>query len=73
MSIRTADTIVALCIKLTDADIAALPPAERRRLADHCRHVADRADGSARKAPNGKAGQPSGVLFEIGSGAPRHE
>jgi hypothetical protein len=44
MPIALTDKIVALLVALTPADIEALPPAERRRLADQCRHVAGLAE-----------------------------
>lgn len=44
MPITTTDRIVALIGYLSREDIEALPPAERRRLADQCRHVAKLAD-----------------------------
>ena len=65
MSINHADKIVALLAGLKPSDIQALPPAERRRFADWCRRAADLADPPP-KAPS------SGVLAQLGNGAPRH-
>lgn len=59
MPIAITDKIVALLVSLSDADLEALPPAERRRLADQCRHVAKRAE---RKAPE------TGVLADLRHG-----
>lgn len=39
-----ADKISALFAALTEAEVLALPPAERRRFADVCRYWAERAD-----------------------------
>ena len=39
MAIDVSDKIVALIVSMEPNDIANLPPARRRRLADHCRHV----------------------------------
>lgn len=52
MPIAITDRIVALIGHLSRDDIEALPPAERRRLADQCRHLAKLADGQ----PQPKAG-----------------
>jgi hypothetical protein len=59
MPIAITDRIVALLVTLRDEDLAALPPAERRRLADQCRHVASRADRQEPKA---------GVLAQLRQG-----
>jgi hypothetical protein len=61
MPIALTDRIVALLVTLSPADIAAQSPAERRRLADQCRHVA----GLAERADAPKAG----VLSDLGRGA----
>jgi hypothetical protein len=37
--INIADRIISLITSMQPEAIANLPPAERRRLADHCRHV----------------------------------
>ena len=50
MPIAIADKIVALLASLSDEDIQALPQAERRRLADQCRHVTSRAERQEPKA-----------------------
>jgi hypothetical protein len=55
----------ALLEAITPAELAAMPPARRRRFADLCRHVA----GLAEPVEQPKAG----VLAEIRAGAPRHE
>jgi hypothetical protein len=54
--------VLALLENLTTADLAQLPPAERRRLADRCRYVADLAEPPRRGA--GRAG----VLAALGDG-----
>jgi hypothetical protein len=58
MPIAIADKIVALIGHLSPADIEALPPAERRRLADQCRHV-------AKLAEEGKPQPKAGILGEL--------
>ncbi len=59
-----AAKVHALLVSLSPADIAALAPVERRRLADLCRHVAAMAD---------RAGEPKvGVLADLRNGHPRH-
>jgi hypothetical protein len=59
--IAITDKIVALLVSLSPADIEDLPPAERRRLADHCRHAADLAE------PKG-AGPKAGILVDLRGG-----
>ena len=44
MAINLTDKIVSLVVSLRREDIEALPPAERRRLADHCRWVVEAAE-----------------------------
>lgn len=44
MPIAITDKILALLVSLSPADVEDLPPAERRRLADHCRHAAELAE-----------------------------
>jgi hypothetical protein len=63
MPIDLTDKIVALFAALSDNDIDALPPVQRRRLAEQCRRVADRAENDR----NGK--QPrAGVLADLKRG-----
>jgi hypothetical protein len=45
-----AAKVLALLTSLSPADVEALPPFERRRLADLCRHVADLAERDVPKA-----------------------
>jgi hypothetical protein len=59
-----ADKIAALFHALTREEVDALPPAERRRFADLCRHWADFAD----IRPRERAAR-SGVLADLGRGA----
>jgi hypothetical protein len=63
MPIDLTDKIVALFAALSNEDIDALPLVQRRRLAEQCRHVAERAEG-------GKPGrQPrAGVLGDLKRG-----
>jgi hypothetical protein len=49
MPIDLTDKIVALFAALSNDDIDALPPVQRRRLADQCRRVADRAEAGAKR------------------------
>jgi hypothetical protein len=56
----------ALLEAITPAELAAMPPARRRRFADLCRHVAGLAEP---RTDTPKAG----VLAEIRAGTPRHE
>jgi len=58
-----ADKIAALFHALTREEVDALPPAERRRFADLCRHWADFAD----IRPRERASQ-SGVLADLRRG-----
>lgn len=53
---------VALLTVITPADIAALPPAQRTRLAQICRAVADMAEPATRQVPR------SGVLGALKRG-----
>jgi hypothetical protein len=51
---------IALLGGLNPADLQALPPAQRRRFADICRHLADVAE------PRAYEGIPkTGVLFDL--------
>jgi hypothetical protein len=58
-----AQRIAALFNALTREEVDALPPAERRRFADTCRHWADFADIRPRQARPG-----SGVLADLKRG-----
>jgi hypothetical protein len=63
--IDLTDKIVALFAALSDEDIDALPPVQRRRLAEQCRHVAERAQRGIR---NGR--EPgAGILADLKRGA----
>jgi hypothetical protein len=44
MAIAITDKIIGLLVSLSPDDIESLRPAERRRLADHCRHAAELAE-----------------------------
>jgi hypothetical protein len=58
--------IDALLAGITKADIARMPPANRLRLAQALRHIADIAD----PPPNGTAEIPkAGILGDLGNGA----
>jgi len=61
----TTDQIAALFEGLRTADVEAMPPAERRRFADWCRHWAEAAEPRARPAPVSK----TGVLHDLKTGA----
>jgi hypothetical protein len=61
------DKLTALFNMLTREDVDAMPPAERRRFADQCRHWAEIAERPQATAP------PTGVLYDLGAGTPRHE
>lgn len=61
MPIDLTDKIVALFAALSDDDIDALPPVRRRRLAEQCRRVANRAEAD-RKQPR------AGVLADLKRG-----
>jgi hypothetical protein len=61
MPIALTDKIVALLVSLSPADIEYLPPAERRRLADHCRHAAELAEPK-------RATPGAGVLVDLRGG-----
>jgi hypothetical protein len=58
-----AQRIAALFHALTREEVDAMPPAERRRFADLCRHWADFADIRPRKGAPG-----SGVLADLKRG-----
>ena len=58
-----AEKIVALFNALTREEVDALPPAERRRFADVCRHWADFADIRPRELRS-----QSGVLADLRRG-----
>lgn len=60
MPITVVDRAVALLVSLSPDDIASLPPAERRRVADECRRVAGMAE--PREAPK------AGVLADLRHG-----
>lgn len=49
MPIDLTDKIVALLVALGPDDVEALPPAERRGLADQCRRVVNPRSGAARR------------------------
>jgi hypothetical protein len=53
---------IALLGGLSPADLQALPPAQRRRFADMCRHLADMAEPRAYQAM-----AKTGVLFDLQS------
>jgi hypothetical protein len=61
--IGLTDKIVALLIALGRDDVEALPPAERRRLADECRRVVNLAEPSP---ANGN--RRTGVLGDLDQG-----
>lgn len=63
MPIDLTDKIVALLVALGPEDVEALPPGERRRLADQCRRVVHLAE----PAP-GNAGSRQGVLGDLDQG-----
>jgi hypothetical protein len=65
--VSVAEKVAALFNALTSDEVQALPPAQRRRFADQCRHWADVAERPQGTAPS------AGVLFDLGAGAPRHE
>ena len=56
----------ALLTALKPSDVQALPPFERRRFSDLCKHWASIADEP-------KAMAPAGVLYDLKRGLPRHE
>ena len=56
-----ATKVSALLTAITPADVEALPPIQRRRFADLCRHVASLAE---RAEPEAKAG----VLARLSQG-----
>ena len=53
---------IALLGGLNPADLQTLPPAQRRRFADMCRHLADMAEPRAYQAV-----PKTGVLFDLQS------
>jgi hypothetical protein len=55
-----ATKVLALLTSLSPADIEALPPFERRRLADLCSHVAELAERNDKPR--------AGVLARLGEG-----
>ena len=55
--LAVVDKIAALFAALTPTDVRALPPAERRRLADLCRHWAGVADRPNTEPANGVLAQ----------------
>ena len=63
MPIDLTDKIVALLVALGRDDVEALPPAERRRLADQCRRVVNLAE----PGPN-RGGRRNGVLGDLDQG-----
>jgi hypothetical protein len=64
--IDLSDKIVALLNALTDADIEAMPPVERRRFGAACRHVA----AVAERCEQSKTRQrEAGVLADLRRGA----
>ena len=60
--ITVVDRAVALLVSLRPDDIASLPPAERRRVADECRRVASMAE--PRNGATPKAGVLADKLME---------
>jgi hypothetical protein len=65
--VSVAEKVAALFAVLTREEVDAMPPAERRRFADQCRHWAEIAERPQATAPS------TGVLFDLGAGTPRHE
>jgi hypothetical protein len=60
MPITLVDRAVAALVSLSPDDIERLPPAERRRLADSCRYVAQLAEP--------RASPKEGVLADLRDG-----
>lgn len=58
---------IALFAAMTEADVMALPPAQRRRFADVLKHWARIAERPATAVPK------AGVLGHLHDGYPRHE
>ena len=58
MPIEITDTVVALLTALSRADIEALPPVQRRRLADQCRRAAALAEPAQRRPTAGVLAAP---------------
>jgi hypothetical protein len=58
---------VALLTAMNPADVQALSPFERRRLAETCRYWAKIAERPAARPAK------SGVLLHLETGSPRHE
>jgi hypothetical protein len=73
MPISIADRIVALITSMQPEAIASLPPAERRRLADHCRHVVALCDLKHKTAKDAQeATSPkAGVIGDLRDGRGR--
>ena len=63
MPIDLTDKIVALLVALGPDDVEALPPATRRRLADHCRRVVTLAEPGPRRGE-----RRNGVLGDLDQG-----
>ncbi len=62
-----ADKIAALFNALTREEVDAMPPVERRRFADLCRHWADFAEIRPREVKS-QVKSRSGVLADLGRG-----
>jgi hypothetical protein len=60
-----ATKVFALLTSLSPSDIETLPPFERRRLADLCRHVAEIAEREEKSAPK------AGFMAELADGRGR--
>ena len=63
MPIALTDKIVALLVALGPDDVNALPPAERRWLADQCRRVVNLAEPA-----RGNGARRHGVLGDLDQG-----
>lgn len=79
MPIEITDKIIGLLDSLTPQQLKDLPPVQKRRLADRCRHVARMADPEGSKTQDDiinearEATAPrSGVLKDLRAGLPRH-
>jgi hypothetical protein len=66
MPVTNVDRLEAMLATVGQADVAALSPAERRRLADGCRRVALLATPEATDEP--KAAEAEGVLDRLKRG-----
>jgi hypothetical protein len=64
-AVSIATKVFALLTSLSPADIEALPPFERRRLADMCRHVAQLAEREKEEPPK------AGFIAELADGRGR--